>query len=190
MKVLVCLSGGVESSALVQYGVRNNFTVECIHATWDNKTKYEHYQAKKIAEHYGVPYSNIIMNCEEFNTKGERNSVPVKDLARWGAAVLLTAPVVNYNQVWFGSFLGESPPGAKAPAGAELIMQSVDCQSEVCSPLYQMKKIDQWKMLDDEVKQLVTSCNNIRDELTLAQGPCGYCEKCKEWELHKIVRDA
>tara|TARA_Y100001972_G_C7512334_1_gene258811 strand:+ start:107 stop:694 length:588 start_codon:yes stop_codon:yes gene_type:complete len=188
-KVLVCLSGGVESSALVQHGVRNGYNVECIHATWDNKTQYEHYQARKIADHYEVPYSNIIMNAEEFNSK-TRPDIQVKDAPRWGAALLLTAPVDHYKEIWFGSFLGESAPGATTPAGAEIMLRSVGCEATICSPLYQMKKIDQWRMLDKEVKELVTSCNRIRDELTLAQGPCGDCEKCREWELHKIVRDA
>ena len=186
MKVLVMLSGGIESSALVHHGVSNGYQVECVHATWDNKTNMEHKQARKIAEHYNVPYSNIIMNAEEFNSK-RRATVKVKDSPRWGAALLLTAPVDDFKEVWFGSFLGESAPGATSPAGAEIILRSVGCEAKICSPLYQVMKREQWRMLPKEVQRLVTSCNRIKQDGDL---PCGNCEKCREWELHKIVKDA
>ena len=185
MKTLVMLSGGVESSALVHHGIKLGYNVECVHATWDNKTTMEHKQAKKIAEYYNVPYSNIVMNAEEFNAK-ERPAVHVKDNPRWGAAILLTAPVDDFKEIWFGSFLGESAPGVTGPAGIEIILRSVGSDAKVCSPLYRMKKAQQWDMLPREVKQLVTSCNKIKSD---GDVPCGECEKCQEWDLHKIVKD-
>ena len=183
------LSGGVESSALLQFAVNNDYIVECIHATWDNKTAYEHRQASKIAKEFDVPYSNIIINAEEFNSK-DRPYKSVKDSPRWCSALLMTAPAGDYDEIWFGSFLGESAPGATGPAGAEIILRSVGCNAKVCSPLYQMKKVDQWKMLQPEIRSLVISCNRIRDEESFERGPCGECEKCQEWKLHKIVKDA
>ena len=184
--ILIMLSGGVESSALLQLAVNNDYIVECVHATWDNKTNMEHKQARKIAEHYNVPYSNIIMNAEEFNSK-ERTLKPVRQGSRWCAAILLTAPVGDYDEIWFGSFLGEVAPGSTGPAGAEIVLRSMECEAKICSPLYQMKKIDQWKMLPKEVQRLITSCNEIKSDGDL---PCGECEKCQEWKLHNIVKDA
>ena len=184
--ILIMLSGGVESSALLQLAVNNDYIVECVHATWDNKTAMEHKQAKEICKIFEVPYSNIILNAEEFNSK-ERTLKPIKDSPRWAAALLLTAPVGDYDEIWFGSFLGETTPGATGPAGAEILLRSAGCNAKVTSPLYQMKKIDQWKMLRPDVRSLITSCNEIKSDGDL---PCGECEKCQEWKLHNIVKDA
>ena len=187
------LSGGVESTALVQYGLKKGYEVETVHVVFDNKTLYEGKAARKIAEFYDVPYSEVIIDNGEFNNK--YLGIQRADHPWWACGVLICAPVGNYDEVWFGSYLGESAPGAQAPSGAMLILQSADCWSMIRSPLYQRPKIDQWNMLPSTVKSYIVSCiKQYKDGKTCWEAIDNdlrkVCQKCKEWKKWNIVRDA
>ena len=186
MKVLVMLSGGVESTALIKYGLDKGYTVECLHVTFNNKSAMEHRQAKQIAEYYHVEYSQISIDISEYHDKQERHAIPRMDNPYWGCGLLTCAPIGGYNEAWYGTHLGETPPGASGPAGINLVLQGVGCETRVKSPLFKKTKKEQWEMLSEDVKQLVTSCNRIESERDYRRGPCGICEKCKEWKKFAI----
>jgi 7-cyano-7-deazaguanine synthase in queuosine biosynthesis len=190
MRILVMLSGGVESTALVHHGVKEGHEVECVHAVWDNKTQYEGNRAKAICRYYNVPYFETTILNQALNDKYPTQKR--MDHPFWGAALLTSVPVGMYDEVWFGSYLGESPPGALAPAGAKMVLMAADCDTDVRSPLYLYKKKEQWGLLPKEVQDLTITCakyyklnmNCIKAKLTPL---CQKCEECRKW---KIVKDA
>ncbi len=188
------LSGGVESTALVHYGVSNEYEVETVHACFDNKTAYEGKAARKIAKMYNVPYSQINIDASEFNDKYP--TTQRADHPWWGAALLVSAPSGNYDEVWFGSYLGETPPGAPGPAGVMLILQSAGCMNtRVTSPLYLKSKKEQWDMLSSDVQSCIVSCiKQYKDGKTCWEAIDNelrkVCQKCKEWKKWNIVKDA
>ena len=187
------LSGGVESTALVHYGKSNGYEVECVHAAFDNKTLYEGKAARKIAKLYDVPYSQINIDATEHNNKYP--TTKRADHPWWGAALLVAAPAGNYDEIWFGSYLGESAPGAQAPAGAMLLLQSADCWAMIKSPLYLKPKKEQWDMLPPDVQSCIVSCiKQYKDGKTCWEAIDNYlrkpCQKCKEWKKWNIAKDA
>ena len=125
------------------------------------------------------------------------NKYPVKrsDHPWWGAALLVTAPAGNYDEIWFGSYLGESAPGAQAPAGAMLLLQSADCWAMIKSPLYLKPKKEQWDMLPPDVQSCIVSCiKQYKDGKTCWEAIDDYlrkpCQKCIEWKKWNIAKDA
>lgn len=187
------LSGGVESSALLAHGLDNDYELEAIHSTWNKKSAYEGKKARQIAEYYGVPYSEIIIDATNFNISNGRLGTQYKaaDSPYWGAALLVTAEISGCDEIWFGSYLGETPPGAGGPAGVNLILQSVGVEARVKSPLYLKTKQQQWEMLKDDVKKLVISCaKQYKDDKDcFERTDREMCQKCKEWKKWNIVRD-
>ena len=179
MKVLVMLSGGVESSALVEHAIRNKYEVECLHVVWNNKTTVEGNHARKIAEHYKVPYSEMRIEADEFR---KYSSVKRRDSVWWACGVLTYAPLGGYNEVWYGTHRDEISPVALAPAGTTLLLRSVDCDTDVKSPLHRYSKQEQWNILPELIKKIVTTCNNPGEN----EKPCGVCEKCLEWKSFAI----
>ena len=174
------LSGGVESSALVQHSVDENIEAECVHVIWDNKTKREAVNAKKIAEHYNVLYNEIHMKVGEFN--GKYGSVARQDKLWWTCGILTIAPLGNYDQIWMGTHCDEISPVALGPAGVALLLNSVGCNATMESPLHSYTKQEQYYSLPKEIKDLVISCNRITSD----GSPCGICEKCIEWKNFAI----
>lgn len=61
MKVLLSLSGGMDSTTVLGYLLSRSHAVECISFTYGSKhNEYELEAALKVAEHYGVPHHGII----------------------------------------------------------------------------------------------------------------------------------
>jgi len=181
MKVLVMLSGGVESTALVNHAINNGIEVECLHAVYNRKTITEGIFAKQICEYYNVPYFEATFSNERFNQKYSK--IPRKDSVWWAAALLTSAPLGGYNEVWFGMHLEEMSMTASGPIGMNLMLSSVDCEAKLDSPLSKHTKQQQWNSLPDEVKQLVTGCGQ---RFSKDDKPCGKCEKCEEWKKFAI----
>jgi len=192
-KVLVSLSGGVESTALLKHGKDLGYDVEALHTVFDNKTAFEGKAARKIAKIYDIPYSEIVINAQEYNDKYP--TTPRADHPWWATGLIIAGPVGAYDEIWFGTYLGETPPGAPGPAGVMLILQSADCQSKLKSPLYLKNKKEQWDMLSPKVQSCIVSCiKQYKDGKTCWEkidGDLGkVCQKCKEWKKWNIVRDA
>ena len=179
MKVLVMLSGGVESSALVEYAIRNKYEVECLHVVWNNKTATEGKHARKIAEFYKVPYSEMRIEADEIR---KYSKVKRKDSVWWACGLLTYAPLGGYNELWFGTHCDEGSPTALGPAGLTLMLKSVGCDANIDSPLHKYSKQEQWNALPELIKKIVTTCNNPGEN----EKPCGVCEKCLEWKSFAI----
>ena len=173
------LSGGVESSALVENAIANYYDVECLHVVWNEKTRIEGKHARKIAEYYKVPYSEMRIDADEFR---KYNKVKRKDSVWWACGLLTYAPLGGYNEVWYGTHRDEISPVALAPAGTTLLLRSVGCDAEIESPLHNHTKREQWSFLPDEVRKIVVTCNNLGEN----EKPCGKCEKCLEWKSFAI----
>lgn len=180
MKVLIMLSGGVESTALLHYAKECNYEVECVHVIWNNKTQREANHAARIADYYGVPYSELNMKSGEF--QGKYHNVARRDSLWWGCGLLTYAPIGGYNEVWYGAHCDEISPVALGPAGVTLLLRSVNCDTDVKCPMFHMSKVDQWNTLPQEVKKLLVTCNNPGKD----GKPCGICEKCIEWKSFAI----
>ena len=178
-KVLVMLSGGVESTALVQTAITNYFDVECLHVVWNNKTSIEGKHARMIAEYYDVPYSEMRIEADEFK---KYKDAPRKDSTWWACGLLTYGPIGGYNELWFGTHRDEGSPTALGPAGLTLMLQSVGCNATVETPLHMHSKQEQWSFLPDKVREMVTTCNNPGKD----EEPCGKCEKCIEWKSFAI----
>lgn len=178
-KILVMLSGGVESSALVQNAITNYYDVECLHVVYNEKTRIEGKHARKIADYYKVPYSEMRIEADLFK---KYINVRRKDSVWWGCGLLTYTPVGEYNEVWFGMHRDEVSPNAFGTAGVKLILESVGCDTDVDSPLHMHSKQEQWSFLPDEVRKIVTTCNNPGKN----EKPCGKCEKCLEWKSFAI----
>ena len=59
-KILMGLSGGMDSSTLLAYLLDNNYEVSCVGFIYESKhNKYEIESAKKITKHYNVSYDLI-----------------------------------------------------------------------------------------------------------------------------------
>ena len=189
MKALVMLSGGVESTALLKHALDNDIEVEAVHAYWDNKTKHEALAARAISNYYDIQYSDMGIQADDLFKKYRNITVP--DSPWWGSVAVMAAPIVKCTEIWFGSYLGESAPGASGPAGVNLILQSVGCEARTKSPLYRKTKSEQWDMLDDNVKEMVVSCikqYKHNGENCIKRNVKDPCQKCKEWAKWQIVR--
>jgi 7-cyano-7-deazaguanine synthase in queuosine biosynthesis len=170
------LSGGVESSALVQHAVDMNIEAECLHVIFDNKTLREAKSARKIAEWHSLPYAEVTMNVDTFGDKYKQ--VKRKDSPWWGCGILTVAPLGDYDQVWYGTHREEISPVALGPSGVTLVLKSVGCNASLESPLHSYSKQEQYNSLNSVVKKLVISCNIV----TVDGAPCMKCEKCIEWK--------
>jgi hypothetical protein len=188
MKALVMLSGGVESTALLKYGLNNDHDLEALHVVYNNQTSYEGRYARRIAKHFNIPYSEIILQHEEYSLKHKPKVAA--DHAWWGAGCLIAGSLQDYDQIWFGSYLGETPPGATGPAGVNLILAAAGKHAIVKSPLYLKTKKEQWNTLPPEARKNVVSCAwQWKENTTCVEGNRKLCQKCREWSKWQIAKD-
>ena len=189
MKALVMLSGGVESTALFKYGLNNSHDVEALHVVYNNQTALEGKFARKLAKHFNIPYSEIIIKHQEYSDKHVDDVAA--DHSWWAAGCLIAGSLAHYDEIWFGSYLGESAPGATGPAGVNLILSAAERNTKVKSPLYLKTKREQWDTLPPEAQKNVISCaKQWKDGKTCIENTDRImCQKCREWKKWQIVKD-
>lgn len=61
MKVILSLSGGMDSTTALAWLLHRGYEVECFTFTYGSKhNQYENAAAQKVAEHYNIPFNEVI----------------------------------------------------------------------------------------------------------------------------------
>jgi 7-cyano-7-deazaguanine synthase in queuosine biosynthesis len=194
MKVLILLSGGVESTALIKHGLSektkdyyqvNNIEVECLHVCYSRKligtrTGQELVQSKKICDHYGVKLWTFIRDLGDF---GVQYPKVVRDALIWFSDAIIVAAAGDFDEVWFGNHADDNYGLMRQLYGMWQIQSEATFNRKpprLRSPLRLVRKLDQWNSIP-EVHDLVKTCTIINDD---SNGKCGECMKCKEFDWY------
>lgn len=199
-KVVMALSGGMDSATMLAILLYEGHEVECLGFTYGSKhNAYETEAAKKIAEYYEVPYhlidltsamktfkSNLLKTggdipegnyneaCMELTVVPARNMVFLSILAghAWS---------VNANKIAVGIHKGDHAIYADCrkkfyKAMDAAIYLGTDNRVEVIAPLIDM---DKTKILNNGIPinvpyELTRTCYKDQPE------PCGKCGSCRE----------
>ena len=199
---VIMMSGGVESTAILEWAKKTNWfePIICVHSVWkDIKiTSSPHVNANipKICEHYDVPLyiyeqSDPIQDFKDATWRVEQ--VPgVHSAKHWLlTAMNIAARYPSIKHFFWGVNCGLKVPGLQGDYhflaranewnmcfNAYCHSMTQDTKQRLVPPLSHMTKKQLWDMIDDEVKPLVQSCNHPHNYD--GKSPCGTCVKCSE----------
>lgn len=184
MKVLVLLSGGCESTALLEYGKRKGYDMDAIHASFSVATEEESEPCRKIAKHYGVKlFFPLIDNSEKNKYDGKFRPF---DIAFWlPLSAICALTTGDYDEVWFGNHsLDNHMLAGKVQVVFEQMMKMSQFKPKtiIDAPLRGMTKQQQWDSIPKEVQKHVVYCWKNKGN------PCGECKKCVEWKEQGLTR--
>ena len=183
-KVLVLLTGGAESTALLYHAINEGVDVEAVHFEFSNASAAETGTCKTICNHLNIPLRIPMFN---FNNSKDEQPMRVLDLMNWLPLAAITASRLQPDEVWYGASMADNVSMVGHIENVFDNMLSIrkkvkqkDIQIE--APLWNRKKIDQYNMIDVDIQSKLVYC--FEDKLN----PCGKCDKCKQWKIY--VRDA
>ena len=151
MKVLVLLSGGCESSALLEYGKREGHELHAVHVSFSNATLQENNFCKELCNYYDIPlYFPLIENDLMNKDHGKYNPF---DISRWlPMAALIASTNQDYNEVWYGAHKKDNLPVlGRIEVIFDLLIGLTKQQpnTKIKAPLYPYTKLDQYKLVLD-----------------------------------------
>jgi len=186
--VVIMLSGGVESTALIQHALDNDMTPLC-HSFIGFRNIEPHVQhIKAITELYGVE----LFTCDTDVVSGFSEDVPESTItghwwSAYGAMCAVAYPSIKH--FWIGGNSGvrrsgdiknDPDPIAMYGKGFAVIEQAshmVGGSASAYMPLWRLTKKQQWDMIPKYVQQHIVTCENQY----LRTKPCGECSKCTEF---------
>ena len=199
-RCIVAFSGGVESTAVLQYCKEEGLNPIAIHSIWPQKTykgsgvqaKTEHPNIPKICERLDVPY--IAHVHPDYNDTGD--DVWFHSVRHWMLAVMAACcrfPDVTH--VFYGGNNGtrefnddgfdEQPPEKwysiqstfDAYQRLPIKRTKEGTNVKIYPILLAWTKLQHWKYIKDDIKPLVISCARPIDG-----EPCNNCTKCGEFQ--------
>ena len=148
MKVLVLLSGGCESSALLEYGKREGHELHAVHVTFSNATVQENDFCKELCDYYNIPlYFPLIQNDLMNRDHGKYNPY---DISRWlPIAALIASTNQDYDEVWYGAHKKDNLPVLGRIEVIFDLLIGLTKQvpnTKIKAPLYPHTKLEQYKL--------------------------------------------
>jgi 7-cyano-7-deazaguanine synthase len=173
--VLVLSSGGIDSTACINYYLNLNYSVSSLFVNYGQASRIKEGMAsKKIAAHFKIPYQNLDI---EFTNKFSSGYIK-------GRNALLLSIAFTHFEIQYGIIaLGIHAGTNYADCGADFVdhMQTVfDDYSKgnikIGTPFLKFKKHEIWiySKINSIPLDLTYSC-----ELGYSQ-PCGICDSCKD----------
>lgn len=176
--VLVLLSGGIDSTALVHYYLSKNFHVKCMHFQYGQTSANKEMEAvTRISEYYGVSVDIIRFGFPFSQVQGEFKSR--------NAIFILTA--ANLMPATFSKICIGIHSGTPYYDSSEVFLK--DCQNIIDgyyggtvlidAPFLRFIKEHVYQYCDENKVpiSLTFSCENSNDK------PCGVCPSCKDRRL-------
>ena|ERR1700752_4761537 len=174
-KVIVLLSGGIDSTACVEFYKRQGFNVECLFINYGQlSANRESRASKRIANYFKVPYHRVLVKNPSKKFTGEilgRNFF------------LLSTALLNFKSdngiICIGIHDGTSYPDCSKKFIKD-VQQVFDTYKngaiKVGAPFADFKKVEIWAYCKDHKVpvNLTYSCELGK------QQPCGECLSCKD----------
>lgn len=184
MKALVLLSGGCESSALLEYGKREGHELHAVHVSFSNATLQENDFCKELCDYYNIPlYFPSIDNSLMNRDHGKYNPY---DISRWlPIAALIASTNQDYDEVWYGAHKKDNLPVlGRIEVIFDLLigLTKQPPNTKIKAPLYPYTKLDQYKLVPKELRNKIVYCWENKTN------PCGKCKKCVEWKEQGLTR--
>lgn len=167
---LILLSGGVESTALLTRSTPEDIAL-VVEPTFNNDLHtYRKSSIELLGKRFGV---RVVHARAEIPDLGSRTFVH-----QMGVFVSLANLVVARNpkisEVWCGRNKAEPAENIKDYIERHMVAwASLHPLVPFKHPLDNLSKKEQWELIPEDVKPLVSSCIHHRF--------CGLCYKCKEW---------
>ena len=185
-KVLIMYSGGVESSALVQYAIDSEIDFELLHVTHNNKSLKE-MSAIKGAVHRNFPHALLheaILTKQSFDEEHLRGH---RDVSTWLGVAMAMVGRAEFDELWYGTHNKDAQGKiAKMELCWNSMMEIIETKTVIVSPLRTKSKLDQYKMLTPRLRECIISC------AVIPKGPwnepCGKCNKCEEFRRYVLER--
>ena len=175
-KVLVALSGGCESVALLYHAKQLGYEVEALHVAFSTMSGMEYPRCVEICKKLNVP----LFNTEIYYGDPQFDKLKIVDTTYWTPALAWMACRKDcYDYVWFGIHNLDSLPFVGRVCATFDMLKSIcghDIKAKIDAPLCKTTKKHQYDMIDVDIQSLLMYCehNKLR--------PCGNCNKCKEWK--------
>lgn len=184
-KVLVLLSGGCESTALLEHARQKGHDVIAMHVLFSETSLQEIDTCKELCKYYDVPLYFPSIENKAFNDKYTQKAAPY-DIVSW---ILLAAASAiraqNIDEVWYGACLSDDLTTiGKLDTLWKLLTAISDkpVYTIIRAPLFRSPKKEQYEMVPIELKKYVVYCWKDR------HNPCGVCKKCVEWKEQGLTR--
>lgn len=181
---LILFSGGVESTAMLTIANPNDIIV-VINQKYSLPPKHVQYQtyhptnAKLIAKHFGF---EVYFCSFEISYVGNPFTVFMHQINVFHSILnILCVGDPNITEVWCGLRADEFLNNPDSKALYLKIVKSFKILQPNISfkfPLDHLTKQQQWDMIPDSIKPLVSSC--------LTHNACGFCKKCVEFNTHIV----
>jgi len=177
-KVLILLSGGCESTALLELAKQEGHDVLCVHGSWSNATEEEKGFCTWAAEQYGYPIYYPQIDSNEMAPLKRHVAL---DIAHWlPIASLLSIQLQDIDLVWYGAHMKDDMVALGMIRFTFDILKKFTSsnipKTEIEAPLHRKKKIQQYDMVPEHIRERILFCQRKKDT------PCGICKKCQEWK--------
>lgn len=184
-KVLVLLSGGCESTALLEHAKQRGHDVIAMHVLFSETSLQEVDSCKELCKYYDVPLYLPSIDNKLFNDRHTKKAVPY-DIISW---ILIAASSAiraqDISEVWYGAcFNDDLTTIGKLDTLWKLLREVSDkpIHTTIRAPLYKLSKIEQYAAIPIELRKYVVYCWTDR------KNPCGKCKKCDEWREQGLTR--
>lgn len=184
-KVLVLLSGGCESTALLEHAKQKGHDVIAMHVLFSETSLQEVDSCKEFCKYYDVPLYFPSIENKSFNNKHHKRAIPY-DIISW---ILIAASSAiraqDIAEVWYGAcFNDDLTTIGKLDTLWKLLRDVSDkpINTVIRSPLYKFSKIEQYASIPIEIRKHVVYCWKDR------KNPCGECNKCNEWKEQGLTK--
>jgi len=187
LAAVILFSGGVESTALVQYALDSGFFPYCVSYKLSQNQVSHQNKMIEICNRYNVPLQIMDLRMCAPNQFGyTRKTHPWWAIA--GSIAAISMPNLAY--VWVGANSGlrevNDDGGDALPMYGEAI-STINQSSKMVKgnvittmPLSRLTKLEQWEMIPDKIKPLVVTCEMMSKAEEMNQESCGTCKKCVE----------
>lgn len=199
---VIMMSGGVESTAILQWAKDTNWfePIICVHSVWKDinisSSKQVNANIPKICEYYDVPLYVYEQSDPLQNYVDQKWNISQIESVHSAKHWLLTAMNIaarypSIKQFFWGVNCGLKQPGIQGDYhflaranewnmcfNAFAYSMSENTGQRLVPPLSHLTKKQLWDMIDDEVKPLVQSCGYPQNYD--GTSPCGSCNKCME----------
>ena len=185
--VAIMLSGGVESTALIQHALDKDYYPMCFFLSMFPNTYCHMPHVKAICSLYGVEMWDLRLTGREF----DQNQTHSRYTKHWWAVYgsMIVVGHTNLKYVWVGANSGirfpndikdDPDPVALYGKSLSLIEQAsamVGGGATAYMPLWRLTKKQQWDMIPEEIHPHIVTCEY---QEKFGQSRCGKCSKCVE----------
>ena len=185
-KVLIMFSGGVESTALFQHAINQEYETTLMHATHNNVSHKEFTACRGIV-HDLAPYTNlheVLISKDGFDLE-HRGSHP--DVAIWMSVAMACVGRGEWDEVWYGNHNKDNQHKvANMEESWYAMMKILKLDTILVSPLRLKSKLDLYNSLSPKTKRSIVYCSVIPKGAW--NKPCGECGKCQEFKQYVTDR--